>query len=598
MRFRSPWLFFIGLCGCSGSQMMVDPCQSRKEGDLVITEVMIDPDGQDTGAEWVELYNATKSPIDLKGLTLVYRQGTATAKTHAVRATVVVAPGEAVAVGDVRSGPNPAWIGYSYGDALGNFSQTSGTIGVRCGANLTIDEYTYTRAARSGRSRMLNGDADPTSVRADEESKWCDAPLSTEYAPKHYGSPGAFNSQCVVEAMVGTCLDNGVARPVNAAQPGDLLITEVMASPKVAADAVGEWFEVLAATDVDLNGLSISNSTTRTTLSSMNCLKASAGQYVLLARSDDSFVNGALPPPLATYSLSLNGANNERLRIFRGDAGIDEAAFFKSVDGVSWQIPAERIVEGSIAFDVNDLPESFCLSSTRWLADGSGDVGTPGARNISCGEVPVPDGGSDAGLDGGVGPGPNECLDATTAAVRPLVRPMIGDLVITEVMCDPTKVADNQGEYFEVLVKRDVDLNGLLLANEGWVSPATSDSTTLNRAQCMRVNAGAYVVFARNADSASNGGLPPVIATFSFDLGNSNAHARNVRIYSQGVELDRMTFPLTATATPGASIQLVAGKTDVADNDNPVNLSVTPTSARYPDSSGDRGTPGQANVAP
>jgi hypothetical protein len=44
-------------------------------------------------------------------------------------------------------------------------------------------------------------------------------------------------------------------------------------------------------------------------------------------------------------------------------------------------------------------------------------------------------------------------------------------------------------------------------------------------------------------------------------------------------------------------VQLVAPLVDVADNDNAANLSLTPTTSRYgPGGTGDRGTPGAANV--
>src|SRR5580704_16125556 len=32
---------------------------------IVITEIMYDPSGSDVGAEWIEIYNASNSPIDL-----------------------------------------------------------------------------------------------------------------------------------------------------------------------------------------------------------------------------------------------------------------------------------------------------------------------------------------------------------------------------------------------------------------------------------------------------------------------------------------------------------------------------------------------------
>lgn len=598
-------LVLVASCG-PPTPMPTDACKGRVAGDLVISELMLDPDGTDTGGEWVELFNTLGTPIDLRGYTITYRQGTSTAKSHTIRASVTIPSRGYLALGDVRSGPNPSWVGYSYGDDLSSFSQSSGTVGVRCGMTV-LNEYTYTRSARSGRSRMLGGNADPDASRVANETNWCDTPTSTEYAPRNYGTPGGPNPQCAPEAMVGTCLQNGVPRPIVAAEAGDLIISEVMASPGVASDTVGEWFEVYATTDVDLNGVSIGTSTSRTTLNSMNCITAQANSYNLLARSADSFVNGLLPAPLVTFSLGLSGTN-ERLRLFRGDAGIDEAAFFASSSGVSWQLSPNLIID-PVRPEVNDQPQAFCKATGPW-PDGGGDWGTPGAPNTICppdsGVFPDPDAGMP---DAGPMPGPNECIDGTTTMIRPLVRPAMGDLVLTEVMPDPQAVDDTLGEFFEVLVKRDVDLNGVSFGSEAWMLPAAHTATngiTLGGSACRRVTAGSYLVFARSNQASANGGISTVYETFGFGLSNSGALSRHVKAVSQGVELDRLAFPLTATATPGASVQLNAGLTDVTDNDNAANLSLTPTTARYggtalPDggvSGGDRGTPGLANVMP
>ncbi|MCU0695580.1 MAG: lamin tail domain-containing protein [Myxococcaceae bacterium] len=587
------------LCGCGNNNMMMmntDACRGRMAGDLVISEVMIDPDGTDTGGEWIEIFNTTGAPIDLRGYTVSYRSGTSAAKSHTVRASVTVPSKGYVALGDVRSGPNPAWLAYSYGDDLGAMSNTSGTVAVRCGMT-ALGEYTYNRAARSGRSRMLGGPQEPDALRVSADSNWCDTPTSTEYAPKAFGTPGGPNPMCAPEAMLGTCLEGGSPRPIVAAEPGDLLITEVMASAGVASDNVGEWLELYATTDVDLNGTSISSNTSRTTISSMNCVRAPANTYVLLSRSADPFVNGGLPPPLTTYGLSISNTNNEVLRIFRADAGIDEARLFPSEDGVAWQLNPDLIVPDAVDVTVNDAPERFCKATMTW-PDGGGDFGTPGAPNTAC----PPDSGvflPDAGepVDAGPQPGPNECIDPTTMAIRPLERPMVGDLVMTEVLPDPQAVDDTVGEYFEVLVKRDVDLNQVSFGNEAYVPPATTNSVTLGGTTCRRVTAGTYLVLARNRDPAVNGNIMNVYETFPFGLTNSGALMRQVKVVSQGQVLDSIAFPLTATATAGASIQLVAPLVDVADNDNPANLSLTPTTSRYGvGGMGDRGTPGAANV--
>ncbi len=448
-------------CGDANTMMMTDVCKGRNPGDLVVTELMLDPDGTDTGGEWLEVFNTLGTPIDLRGYTITYRQGTSTAKSHTIRASVTVQPRSYLALGDVRSGPNPAWISYAYGDDLGSFSQTSGTVSVRCGMT-TLGEYTYTRAARSGRSRMLGGGVDPEASRVANETNWCDTPTSTEYAPRSFGTPGGPNPQCAPEAMVGTCLQNGVARPIIAAEAGDLVITEVMASPKAVTDTLGEWIELYATTDVDLNGLAIATSSSRATLASPDCLTAQANSYNIIARSSDAFVNGGLPRAVATFSVPLSSAN-ERLRLVRGDAGVDDATLFASQSGVSWQLRPDLLANpDDIRPGLNDAPEAFCKASAAWTGS-AGDFGTPAAANGPCaadsGVIVVPDGGvTDAG---------RPVFDCNTIDA--------GDLVVTEVMIDPPST-DTGLEWFELtnVTGAPIDLAGLTLTyRQGATTPRT-----------------------------------------------------------------------------------------------------------------------------
>lgn len=563
---------------------IVADCAAVTAGDLVVSEVMIDPASGDTGLEWFELHNTTDAGIDIAGFTLFYRQGSSAPRTHVVRESLTVPARGSLAFGDIRSGPNPTWIRYAYGADLGALNNSTGTVGVRCEAAL-VTEYTWTRAARSGRSRMVGGPTEPSAARIASEANWCDTPTGSEYTPGNTGTPGAANPMCGPEAMTGTCIENGSPRPIVGAEPGDLIITELMDDPGVAADSLGEWFEVYATTDVDLNGLSVGTAgTTTTTLNSTTCVRLAANTYGIVARSNDPFVNGSLPPALTTSTLALPGGPN-LLRLFRGDAGIDEARYVGSMSGRSLQLSHDLLADpATITPAINDAPERFCHSLAAW-PDGGGDFGSPAAMNASC------DGGT---IDAGVALGPNECLDATSMMPRAIERPVQGDLVITEAMARPSAVSATVGEWFEVLVNRDVDLNGVVLANDAFTG-GVANSTTLTGATCRRVTAGSYLVFARNDMAASNGGLPAVAATFTFALADSNPPVRNVRLFSQATELDAFVYTLTSTAPQGASVQLKAGSVSHTDNDVLTNLCTTPVGTVY--GAGDRGTPGLANVA-
>jgi len=113
--------------------------------------------------------------------------------------------------------------------------------------------------------------------------------------------------------------------------------------------------------------------------------------------------------------------------------------------------------------------------------------------------------------------------------------------------------------------------------------------TTLSSNNCLAVSAGETVLFARNADSMVNGGLPPVDFTFSAGLTNSNAA---MYIGHGGALLDQINW--TASAT-GASTSLdpdfyAPDLNDTANNADPAWCYQTVVYGL-----GDKGTPDAAN---
>lgn len=540
-----------------------DACLGRVAGDLVISEVMLDPEGTDTGGEWIEFFNTLGTPLDLKGLTLYVRDTDGSgSKTHAIRAGTALARGYFVA-GDIRSGPNPGWINYAYGDALGSMGNARGVVGVRCGMT-TLAEFTYNTAAKPQRSRMLNGVSEPNSTVAAVEANYCDTPTGSLYIGNNAGTPGAANPTCMAEATSGTCVDNGTVRAMTSPQAGDLVITEVMASPSATGDTTGEWIEILARATVDLNDVTINTTTSSERIENQACLRVQPGEYVLLARSADSFVNGALPPPRHVYgSISFADTTNQRISLSRGDAGIDEIALTPSASGKAWQLDPLKLDPGS-----NDEPANFCRAPFKWNPDGGGDYGSPGASNPAC---PV-----DAGQ-----PDPNVCVDTGTGLRRPVVHPADGDLVISEWHSSPAATSAANGEFIEVMVKNDVDLNGITLQ-------VGTGRTPISSMNCLAVTTNSFLVFGKNGDPLQNGMLPPLTASFSAALTGTSTISL---LGSDGGLYDSVT---ASGEFSGASTQVIPGFETVSDNDLPGNRCRSPNKWN-PDGGGDFGSPGRSN---
>jgi hypothetical protein len=178
----------------------------------------------------------------------------------------------------------------------------------------------------------------------------------------------------------------------------------------------------------------------------------------------------------------------------------------------------------------------------------------------------------------------NICND--NGSIRSVVSPGVGDLVITEVMPSPSKVTDSAGEWFEVTAKASFDLNNLLLDR----ASDSSNPNAVNAFDCIRVNAGDTIVFARSSDSLVNGGITGVTATFTFTLlGGSVASPGDVRILAGTTVIDSIAW---TSSRSGKALQLDPDFTTAVGNDTEANL--CDSAATY--GLGDFGSPGIANA--
>ncbi len=601
-------------------------CKNVAAGELVLTEFMADPAGSDTGKQYIEIYNTTERAIDLTGLSL-FQSLSDGSRLNSIALHGAQIPSHAFFVlGDTGNNVNarPAYVNYGYGSALGALRHENGRLGLRCGTAV-IAETTFTQVT-TGHARELDGAMVLNAAVDLVESNWCDAmePLSgLNPEGDNYGSPGAPNQACptlkylAVSAgasadnvdsgiVTGQCFDalTGATREPIRPQLGDLVVSEIMPAPSIGNNGPGEWFEVVANSNMDLNGLELANESTGSTLLiSDTCLSVNSGDWLLFARGADPTQNGGLPAPTAAFDFTLADSSSstyaERAVILRlYGTELDRATWTKSTKGVSLQR------------SLSELSPATGVSSNNWCATpaadtfGVGDRGTPGAVNASC-PSDITDAGldnssdaADASLDRATefadASSSNQCRDAS-GGMRDAVPVKDGDLVVTEVMAAPSQGNNGPGEWFEVLVNRDIDLNGLELANEG------TGSTLLVNESCWSVRAGDRLLFARSADPVTNGGLPAVTATFGFTLADSSSttHAeRSIVLRFWGTELNRTSW---TKSTRGASWQLSSSALDLDAGTNFTDAGgslaqwcTTPSSVTF--GSGDRGTPGVENT--
>ena len=127
-----------------------------------------------------------------------------------------------------------------------------------------------------------------------------------------------------------------------------------------------------------------------------------------------------------------------------------------------------------------------------------------------------------------------------------MVAPLLGDVVITEIMVNPASVSDTSGEWFEIYFDKAADLNGLELGKTvGDVDFEVDDAT------CVEVAAGSYVLFAINGDPLTNGGLPAVDVVYS---GITLSNSGNGPTFTGGAAFS----PQSTVPTTGTPLDLVA----------------------------------------
>ncbi len=562
--------------GCGPGDDGGDSCSGIVVGDLVLTEVLGDYDapsgssGVDEGKEWFEIHNASSAPIELAGVVLEHGRPTDTdPKRHVMRAVTIPAGGYLV-MGNVLPDLAPSHVDYGYANDLGDlFNTDGGRLALRCGT-VVVDEAAYGSTV-PGRTFSLDGGSAPDYQANDDLANWCETEETAtfEYEPANFGTPGGPNQDCMV-VQPGLCDDGGTMRPTVPPQVGDLTITEIMPDPTAAGDATGEWFEVRVNRDVDINDLGIARATgTPTVLASATCVRATAGTYLVFAKSNVPGTNGGIDGVDGTFTFDLaNGGGT--VRVLMGTTELDTATWASVRPGRSTQLDMGLVLPTD-----NDLSTNFCDGT---VAYGAGDLGTPGLENSDCGVVTT-----------------GMCLDTGTQLLRPIVKPTAGQLVIDEWMPDPTHVGDAAGEWFEVRSTADVDLNGLQAGG------ATLGTTPLIPAagDCVRVTTGNRAMFARTrtnpaAVPPTDNGLPDTVtlaATFGFGLTNG---ASSFQIGIDGGNLATATWG--ATSVPGSSWMRDTDGTQCSANlTTPAPL---PAYNHGAAAGTDRGTPGAVNSPP
>ncbi|HEY53520.1 MAG TPA: lamin tail domain-containing protein [Caldilineae bacterium] len=197
-------------------------------------------------------------------------------------------------------------------------------------------------------------------------------------------------SLVLLVVIVVTLLLGSIVYAGTDANPGDIVINEIMQNPSAVGDSDGEWFEIknVTGSNIDINGWTIKDDDSDShVISNGGPLIVPAGGYLVLCRNSDSGANGGVTCDYQYSGFTLaNGADEVVL--------VDDGATPEEIDrvdydggGSSGDFPDPN--GASMAYggppDATTDPSIDNNDGTRWGTStstyGDGDAGTPGTKN-------------------------------------------------------------------------------------------------------------------------------------------------------------------------------------------------------------------------
>ncbi len=509
-------------CSSDGLQDSID-CQGASKDKIVITEVMQNPAMVwDSVGEWFEIYNDGGSPVDLDGWTITDELY----NTHVITGPLVIGSGAYLVFGrNANSAINGGvTVDYATGTDIFLFNSSDRLVLID-DQQREIDRVAWDDGATFPDPNGASMSLTKVSKKNDKGSNWCAS--TTVFGDGDLGTPGWANS---------------------CATGMPLVINEIMQNPNAVPDSRGDWFEIHNPTgsSVDLNDWTIKDDDSDVHTIGQSLIVPANG-FIVIGRNGNSADNGGVSVDYVTGSdVLLHNNFDELILIDPAGVRVDRVVWD---DGRTFPDPtgASMSLRSSTADNANGA--NWCQATTPF---GAGDRGTPGAVNT--------------------------CDEPTGLAP-------LGRLEITEIMVNPTAVADNDGEWFEIYNHdpAPVDINGWVIRD------FDTNLHTINNGGPLLVPGYGYLVLGRSADPATNGG-----AAVDYAYGTAmvlyNAADEVVLVDSNGTIVDQVAYDdgRTYPDPEGAAIALksLALRNDVGEH-------WCAASTAYGD--GDGGTPGEHN---
>jgi hypothetical protein len=556
-------------------------------GDVVVTEIMKNPvQVSDSVGEWIELYNATGSPIDLNECILKDDD----TDSHVIAGSLILAPGGYAVLGPSsdKVANGGVTIDYVYSSFfLGN---TVDEVVLVCSGKV-IDSVVYTDPlfpALPGAAMQLDPDAYSEGAN-DAPGAWCNAVVPYGIGDK--GTPGADNLPCV-ETLCNDTLDDDLDGAL------DCLDTDCASDPVCPESLCADFV------DNDLDLLT-------------DCEDPDCAVSPFCADSDGDGVSDAAdlcPGGNDLVDVDLDGNPDDCEVNWAGEAlPLSGTAFDTGSDiTVSLQVYMPGVT------DAVGQGAGISVLMLYTLTPGAVDQELPMAYNQDKGNndvyvATVPASLTEAGdtltahfeiryapptLTGIEYLYNNGVIKDQAFADAPFSYPISGDVVVvnpgdvifTEIMQNPLAIGDSAGEWFELYntTTHPIDLEGWTVTSTNDVGPHVVD----NQGKGLILLPDSYIVFVRDASALGAEQVPVYNYAGALNLGNgidSLAIVSGNTTVDQVTWDDGVTFPDPNGASMGLSFEPAV--MNHTANDTGTNWCTAVTLF----STGDAGTPGKPN---
>ena len=460
-----------------------------KAGDLVITEILYNPNGKgsvsDDVGEWFEIFNPNEKEVNLTGLLL--RDLGSGKHTVAGPATIGAKGFFVFGISADKTKNGGVEVSYAYGTGYG-LANTSDAIILESNG-IVIDKVAWDQGKGWPKLDGVAMSLTPTQTSAtgnDSADVWCGAVSLLPSGDK--GTPGKVNDACQsdgdkdgipdgsdncpmianpsqwdankngigddCEGPVPTCgnkvidpaetCDDGNkqggdgcsawCQPEKTVAAGSLVISEFMSNPAQVADDVGEWIELFnpSAQEVELNGVVLQIGTLQPIKHAIGGpfpIVLPAKGYMLLALSADTAANGGLPKPGYVYSGLAFSSTAATISLHSGGVELDKVTYDKTFPLVTGKSTALEPTKSTAAD--NDAAANWCKGQAAY---GKGDFGSPGVANPSCAGASADDDGD------GVPDKADNCKSDKNPGQEDADKDGFGDV------CDNCKDAPNAGQ--------------------------------------------------------------------------------------------------------------------------------------------------------